>query len=178
MKKIIFLATLLIAGACKTSNGLDTSKSTTSTQNTQNQEDYCPEKGSCSVKLLKNSSMMVKEDTIGKYYPVIEKGDKMIVQFSFVEKGPDGTVDGDYSETIQFELSDTVDKLTIADKELEQVNLLYGKQCFCRGQAGYYKIQQGNLTVEKSKDQIVFELSFTVKETSHKIVRIKETLSI
>jgi len=116
--------------------------------------------------------------TIGQYYPVIEKGDKMIVEFSFLEKGPDGTVDGDYSETIQFEVSNTIDKFTIADKDLEQVNLLYGKQCFCRGEAGYYKIDQGNLTVEKSEDQIVFDLSFIVKETSHKVVRIKETVSL
>ncbi len=175
MKACAIFITLALIGACKTSNTVSSSEN--AVEVSKNQE-YCPENGNCSIKIHKNSSILLKKDTTGAYYPVIEQGEHMVVEFTFLEKGTEGTVDGDYSETVHFEINTATEILHLENQKLAQVKLLFGKHCFCRGEAGYYKVDKGNLILQKSKEEIVIDLSFVIDEVSHKIIRVKERISL
>ncbi len=178
MKRYAFLSALILVCACKTQNTVDSSKEIAVVSEPQNNEGYCPEGGNCTVKLHKNSSLVLKKDTADSYYPVIEKGDGIVVEFKFLIKGPEGTADGDYSETIHFEINKATEILNIKGEALEQVQLLFGKHCFCRGEAGYYRVKDGNLTLQKLKDNINVDISFNIPDVSHKIFNIKEKIKL
>ncbi len=52
------------------------------------------------------------------------------------------------------------------DTELEQVKLVYGKHCYCKGEAGYYKITQGILKIDQSDKHTKVKLTFKAPSTS------------
>lgn len=178
MKMYTFLITLICIGACKTSDINGISKEKDVIPIVQNDKKYCPDDGNCTVALHKNSSLLLKKDTIDAYYPSIENGESIVVVFTFSKKGPDGIADGAYSETIHFEVNKNVESLNIKGDKLKEVNLLFGKHCFCRGEAGYYTVNEGNLIIQQSKDELTIDLSFTVHEVSHRIIRIKEVVKM
>jgi hypothetical protein len=169
----------MLVCACKTQNIVDSSKETAVASEHQNHKEYyCPQGGNCTIKCHKNSSMVLEKDTTERYYPVVKKGEGTVIEFKFLIKGPEGTLDGDYSETIHFEINKTIGTLHIKDENLEQVNLLFGKHCFCKGEAGYYKVKEGKLILQKAKDEITIDLFFTIPEISHKIFNIKEKVKL
>lgn len=178
MKTYILLSYLILSGACKTCAIPNSLSIVPVTSKIEKNEEYCPETGECSIKLHKNASILLKQDTVNTYYPIIEKGEKIVVVFEFLIKGPEGTVDGDYSETIHFEIDKDIKTLNISGEQLKQANLIFGKHCFCRGEAGYYKIEEGNLNIDGSKNTIDIDLSFKLNDVSHKINRIKEIIKI
>ncbi len=178
MNRYTFFISLMLVTVCKTSNAVGFLEKATGISEIKNHEEYCPEDGDCSLKIYKNSSIVLKKDTTDMYYPVIEKGNNIVVEYTFFIKGPEGTSDGDYSETIHFEIKETTKSLHIEDDTLVQVNLLFGKHCFCRGEAGYYKVNDGNLILKKSHDKLIIDLSFSLDEVSQKVTRIKEVIAL
>ncbi len=176
MKMYIFLIPLILIGSCKTSNTLNSSSHDAISGIVLEDNDYCPEDGNCNITLYKNSSIVVKKDTIESYYPVIEKGENIVIEYKFSVKGPEGTADGDYSETVHFEINPAIESMNTNDKDLEQLNMLFGKHCFCKGEAGYYKVNKGNFVLQKTKGEIIVDLSFKLNEVSHRITRIKKKI--
>ncbi|QQX77217.1 MULTISPECIES: hypothetical protein [Aequorivita] len=177
MKAFYFLIPLVMVNACKT----QTETVTTTEKNTMEQVDTknnCPEEGTCSVVLHKNKTLIVKEDGTGAVYPEMVDGQNIVVVYTYIKKGPEGTVDGDYSETIHFEIPATAENMSIINQNLSDVKLLYGKHCYCKGEAGYYPINDGKLLVEKNNRDLMFELNFKVGKTSQVVSRITETVKL
>lgn len=178
MKVLVFVSAFLLISSCKTNCTIDQSSNETKVEFTENTNEYTPSKENYSVTVSKNSSLNIKEDTIGKYYPVIEKGENLVVEFKYLEKGPEGTADGDYSETLHFEVPSAANKNTLKDTDLQNVDLLYGKHCFCKGDAGYYKVTNGQLLIIKTEKELTFDVSFTINETSQKVKRVTKTVQL
>lgn len=178
MKIYILLSSLILSVACKTSTVINSSDTIAITSEIEKNNDNCPKDGECSIKLHQDAFILLKQDTPDTYYPTIEKGEKIVVVFEFLIKGPEDTADGDYSETIHFEIDKDAKNLAISGEKLKQVNLIFGKHCFCRGEAGYYKIKEGNLSVHRLKDNISIDLSFKLNDVSHKINQIKKVIKI
>ena len=178
MKTYTLLSCLILLGGCKTSTIPNNSSIVVGTSKIEKNKEYCPKDGECNITLHQNASILLKQDTPNTYYPTIEKGEKIVVVFEFLIKGPEGTADGDYSETIHFEIDKDVETLNINGEKLKQANLIFGKHCFCRGEAGYYKIKEGNLSIHRLKDNISMDLSFKINEISHKINRINKVIKI
>ncbi|MBQ4822917.1 hypothetical protein [Aquimarina sp. MMG016] len=176
MKRYLFLVALTFILSCKSSN--NSLASTETKPEIEINQVLCPTDGNCKIQLHYNSSLILKKDTIDKLYPVIEDGNHIVVEYAFSRKGPEGTADGDYSETIYFEIDEKVDVLNLEGDKLADVNLIFGKECFCRDEAGYYKVNEGNLSFQKSKDEISIDLSFELNEISHRISRIKKTVKL
>jgi len=74
--------------------------------------------GDVSVVISNHSNLNLKDDTIGAIYPVIATGNNIVVNFKYEEKSPEGTADGDYSETLYFEIPQNTTVLNLKDKEL------------------------------------------------------------
>src|SRR5690606_35065738 len=138
----------------------------------------CPDEGTCTVVVHKNKKLAIKQDGIGSTYPEITDGENMVVEYTYLKKGPEGTADGNYSETIHFEIPAATTTLTKENASLQDVKLLYGKHCFCRGEAGYYTISNGKLLVEKSTQGIKFDLKFKVEKTSQVVTHISEVVKL
>lgn len=160
--------------ACKTQT---TSRSITEkiTEQMKTNPAECPEDGTCSVTIHKNKVMNIMPDkATGGVYPTLTDGDGTVVEYTFLREGPPGTVDGNYSETIHFEIPANTTNLKKVNTALTDVKLLYGKHCYCKGEAGYYPISEGTLILEKSETGIVFDLDFRVNKTSQVVSHITE----
>src|SRR5690554_3387861 len=105
----------------------------------------CPEKGECSIQLLKNKQLLLQtEEATGNLYPEIIAGNNSIIIFNYTKVSPENVADGNYSETIQFEIPSDFTELKKVNNELADMKLLFGKHCFCED-AGYYAISEGEL---------------------------------
>ena len=178
MKAIYFLLPLFMINACKTQTGSVTISKDTTMEQLENKTTDCPEEGTCSTAVHKNKSLLLQTDETGALYPIIKDGANTVVEFTYFREGPAGTADGNYTETIQFEVPSGTENLKKENLSLNDVGLLYGKHCFCRGEAGYYPITEGILLVEKRDGDIVFDLTFKVDGTSQVISHIAETVKL
>ncbi len=178
MKALLFLIPLFVVNACKTQTGTVISSENTSMEQVENRITGCPEEGTCNVVIHKNKHLVIKEDGTGAVYPEMVAGENMVVVYTYSKEGPEGTVDGNYSETIHFEIPAGMENMSKEDAALAEVNLLYGKQCFCRGEAGFYPIRNGKILIEKTNQALVFDLKFNVEKTSQVVSHITETVKL
>ncbi len=179
MKKNLFLIVILFSlNACKTTKDNQEVSDVKSTEDSSVIMENCPENGECTLKVMKNSSLTIKEDTIGQWYPVIEKGEGMVIEFTFLKKGPEGTVDGDYSETLHFIIPNNTKQLNLKDTSLQDVDLLFGKHCFCKGDAGYYKVKKGDLHILKTSKELTIDITYIIDETTQETKQLTQTIKL
>lgn len=176
MRALILLIPILIINGCKTQTGSITSSESNNTEQMRNKT-ACPEDGTCSVLVYQNSTIVVTDDETG-FYPHIEKGNNMVVEFTYLKKGPEGTADGNYSETVHFEIPNGTKKFTKENASLSQVNLLFGKHGFYPGEAGYYEVTNGKLSVDNTANNLKFDLRFKVDNQSQVISHIVESVDV
>lgn len=179
MKAFFLMLPLLMVNACNTTKTTQVSSSENETELMENNKEQCPEDGVCTVEVQKNKQIILKKDeATAMFYPEIKDGDNMLVIYTFLQKGPEGTVDGDYKETIHFQIPSNISELDKKGVSLQDVNLLYEKQCYCKGEAGFYKVENGSLQVTKNRNELHFELQFAVDKTSHKLSNISKTIQL
>ena len=113
----------------------------------------CPKDGTCTAELIRNKSMTVKQDEFGSTYYTLEESDsKSVVKYTYTRTVKGDVQDANYREEIVFETSSQLNEnLNISGEALQNKNLLFGRFCFCRGQTGYYKINDGNLTITNGR---------------------------
>ena len=172
MKTICLFIILNVLFGCKTKQQI-TNDVPTFFQNIP-----CPKDGTCSFEVLKDSSLEIKSDEFGNLYPEINSGDKLVVKYEYKRKEIKDTADSSYSEFIYFELSNQDEHFVLKDLDLQKVNLLYGRICFCKGSSGYFRISSGTLFVDKHSNTLDIDLSFkSPKGIPQIITQIKETIS-
>lgn len=155
MRKIAILLVFFSVMSCNC-------KKATTQKTTVSITSECPKDGTCTVQLIKNKSIVVKKDEFGSIFYTLEDSDsKNVVQYTYKKTVKGDLQDANYREEIIFELNNQTDNLTLSDAALESTQLLFGRFCFCRGQTGNYKINQGNLTVT---DGNVIDLNFKTNE--------------
>ena len=130
MKAIFLLIPLLLMNACKSTT--ETVPENSSDPVEMEEVNSCPTKGNCKITLHKNKDLIVKQDGIGANYPELAEGTHMVIEYNYSEKAPEDIADGDYAETIHFEIPTSFTSLTKENTDLGDVKLLYGKHCFCR----------------------------------------------
>ena len=179
MNKYFWLIVILFSlNACKTTKDNNKVLDVKSTGDSSIVIDKCPENAECTLKVIKNSSLTIKEDTIGQLYPVIEKGDDIVIEYTFLKKGPEGTLDGDYSETLHFIIPDNTKQLNLKDVNLQDVDLLFGKHCFCKGEAGYYRVKKGELHILKTSKELTIDITYIVDETTQETKQLTQTIKL
>jgi hypothetical protein len=53
----------------------------------------------------------------------------------------------------------------------------FGRFCFCRGQTGYYKVEEGKLNLKKTNDTIALNLDFTITKVPQIIKTITTSIN-
>lgn len=137
----------------------------------------CPEEGSCSFEIIKDKTLLIKTDNLGSMYPEMMYGTHAVLKFEYKKSGKANYADSDYREEIFIEL----DKNNLEGEtlDLKDKKLFFARWCYCKGQTGYYKINQGKLSVIKIDDKnFQLHLSFKVEEVPQIINEINYTFSL
>ncbi len=137
----------------------------------------CPEDGTCSFEILKNKSLQIKTDNLGSIYPEMIEGNRFVIKFEYKKHGNTNYQDSGYREEIFIELDKN--NLEIETIDLQDRKLFFARWCYCKGQTGYYKINQGKLSITKIDDEnYQLSLSFKIEEVPQIINIINHTFSI
>lgn len=152
MKKIIALFLFGLLFSCNAQKNVSTAMPTLSSK--------CPQDGTCEVEILENKQLILHYDDLGgMYYDIKDQEGTTVIHYQYNKTTQANLQDGHYREDIIFEIKNSDKLLDLTDSELQQVKLIFGRHCFCKGQTGYFKIDKGNLQLS-TESEISFDLNF------------------
>lgn len=167
MKSLITVILVLVLCSCtgmKSTN--ETSTSVDNSHDWKGVSDYlndvtlvsgCLPEGECSFEVMQNTKMDFKIDSAGMLYPeFIDSKGTSTVKFTYNENADKAVMDGHYREEFYFEFKKGTDEMNLENAELANVNFLYGRFCYCKGSAGYFKVREGTLLMEEGRLIISF----------------------
>lgn len=131
-----------------------------------------------SVTVKENTTYALTKDSTGSLYPLFQSGEATTLIFKYTEKGPEGTADGDYTETIHMMIPNAIGKGLFKDEQLQQAVMTFGKFCFCKGEAGYRQIPIGTLKYTRDNTVLHIETTFEVPGIEQKIKQLKKSITI
>ncbi len=121
----------------------------------------CPNDGICSIEIEKNKCLKISQDDLnGISYEFQKHNDKTVYIIEYNRNIDQKLIDGHYREQIVFELNNNIENLQLAGDELQEIQMLFGRFCYCKGYTGYYKVRNGRFNL---KDKII-SIEFAVKE--------------
>ncbi len=167
MKKTIFFLVFILIVSCGTKKPNDVAVLTAFLKS------ECPKNGDCTIQVFENKSMIVKSDEFGSlYYDLEDNMFKKVLKYTYNRKVKGDIQDANYREEIVFELENSKENLMLSDDSLQEVQVLFGRFCYCKGQTGYYKIKKGALKVSKASKGNEVDLNFEIKEVPQIIKHI------
>jgi len=170
MKKIAFLPLALTLTFC-------TSQKSTVTDESIVAVNSCPDDGKCIVELLKFKRLEIKTDDLGSlYYQIIDSPETSVIVYQYNLTVAKDLQDGNYREEIVFEIKNRDKKLQLSGTALQQTKMLFGRFCYCKGQTGYYKIENGNITLNQKENSVDFNLDFTITKVPQIIKSIQTSV--
>lgn len=171
MKKIFLIPLAFSLSFC------NCKKSVVENSKTISIESVCPENGECTVQLFKNKSLIVKTDDLGGiYYQMEDNLETSIIQYQYDKTVEKGLQDGQHREEIIFEINNATSELKLQNQELQKTKMLFGRHCFCKGYAGNFKVEEGNLFLENKNNTISFELDFKVYKVPQLFEKVKASI--
>lgn len=170
MKKL-FLLPLLVCFSCNCTK-VTTSASLEPVQSKI--ETACPEDGTCTLELLKNKQIVVVKDGIGTMsYELQDSPTTSVIYYQYKRNTDPNLQDANHREEIVFEIENASSTLDLTNSGLQQVKMLYGRHCFCRGQAGYFRVVEGALHLDNSNGALSFVLDYKIKEVPQTLSQLK-----
>lgn len=139
----------------------------------------CPENSVCTIELIPNKTIAFKKDNTGVLYPEITEGEKILLKYTFKKNPLPNIQDSNYSEIIYAELNETISEITLADEELQNIKLHFGRLCFCKGETGYFPIKKGTFKISKGeRKSFNLDVDFIIKEVPQIITHLNESISL
>ncbi len=176
MKKLFIIPTAILFSFCCTNK--EVMKKEEDNKIVTKTESPCPSDGVCTTEILKNKSLLIKTDEFGSTYTQTtdsETTSVIVYQYNRIVKGD--LQDAGYKEEIIFEINNNDIELTLTNEELQQTKMHFGRFCFCRGQTGYYKVEEGKLNLKKLDNNIIFNLDFTITKVPQIIKTITTSIN-
>ncbi|VXB43064.1 conserved exported hypothetical protein [Flavobacterium sp. 9AF] len=173
MKKVNLIILLVLLTSCSNLKKNNDSNQKESAMIAKNTFLSCPNDGICQVEKLENKNIIIKQDDLnGIYYHTEDNNNFSIIKFTYTRNTEKEIQDNSYVEEIIFQIQNDAATLNLLDSELETVNMLFGKHCFCKGEAGYYKVANGRLDIKKENNQYHLKFDFQISATSHVVKTI------
>ncbi|TXK71034.1 hypothetical protein [Mesonia sp. HuA40] len=131
----------------------------------------CMEESACEAEIMGNKKMiLLKDEVSNQIYPqFVADSSKQIIKLTSRINADKMHLDQHYFEDIYIELPNKYYPIKAINIELLQYKVLLHKSCYCRGEAGYYAIRNGELKINQ-KNLI---LSFDVPETNIRLNSIQ-----
>ncbi len=83
----------------------------------------------------------------------LDKGTALVFKYQYDQIAPKNIADGDFSETIYFQLPYNTESIRLDDKQLEKGHVYYTRSCFCP-RIGVLSVSEGYLEAEKITQNI------------------------
>lgn len=174
MKILYFLLPLFLATACKTPTETVNSSEKNKMEQLKNTVSSCPKDGTCKVVVHKNKKLEIIDEGNGRMYSQIVEGDNLVIEYTYLKSAPKGIADGNYFETIQFEVPIGTQNLVKENNNLADVKMIFSK--FGNRTASYHPVTEGKLSFQRSPKIISFNLKFKVKGSDQVVSNITETV--
>jgi hypothetical protein len=139
----------------------------------------CKPNGTCEIKLTPNKNITFKKDKFGMSYPKITDGEHTLLTYTFKRNAIKNTQDSNYTEIIYAVLPKNITEISLTNAELSKVKLHFARLCYCKGETGYYPIENGSFEITKvNKNDIRIACSFTVKNIPQVVSSFEEIVPI
>lgn len=170
---IIGLTILILILACNSNKKLISSDLVSKT------ESICPDDGVCTFEVLQGKSIRVAKSSIGEMYPDLNESNKVVLKFDYKRNDIPDVQDSSYNEIIFLEIDPDNPEIELKGKYLSKAKLIFARFCFCRGQTGYYHINEGELNIKRLKAKTYsLDLDFKSHEVPQIITSIRETFTL
>lgn len=139
-------------------------------------ESSCPNDGTCKITIYPNEKLEILTDETGAvYYKKTAASNSTVFHFQYDRTAEEGVQDGQYQEELIFEYSNDSFPLNLTHQSLQKTKMLFGRHCFCKGQAGYFLVNAGSLNLNQTKGQTTLDLQFQITEVPQAITQIQST---
>ncbi|HEX8563774.1 MAG TPA: hypothetical protein VF676_12425 [Flavobacterium sp.] len=170
MKKILLLPIALLSVCCCSQKPANISKAETASA-------HCPTNGDCTIELLQNKSLNIKRDDLGgTYYQLLDNPGTTVIHFQYTKHKDPTLADGGYKEEVLFEIDSKIAEIKLEGSDLEKAKALYGRFCFCRGQTGYHRIYDGNLSVVRKHSSYDIKMDYKITEVPQLVKHFEFTV--
>jgi len=138
----------------------------------------CIDNAVCYIEIIPKSNLLIKEDEFKNTYIEFEKGNNTIIKYQLKKNEVTNTADSQYSEIIYLEIDNYNKSLYLKNEELQQVKMIYGRLCYCKGSSGYFKVNKGSLELILSKNKLSLNANFNVENIPQIVSQINENISL
>jgi hypothetical protein len=177
MKKIVIVSATLFLTFCSSKKNM--SKNNETILPKYNIETLCPTDGKCTVELFRNKSLEIKKDEFGSmYHQIIDsENNTSVIVYHYDKNVAKGLQDGNYREEVIFEIKNSDTNLILSGEELQTTKMLFGRFCYCKGQTGYYLVEDGTLNLVQKDNKVSFSLDFNITKVPQIIKSIKASIN-
>jgi hypothetical protein len=176
MKKLFLIPTAVLFSFCSTNK--EAMKKEEDNKTVIKTTSPCPSDGVCTTEILKNKSLVIKTDEFGSIYTqTIDSETTSVIVYQYNRTVKGDLQDAGYREELIFEINNNDTELNLTNKELQQTKMYFGRFCFCRGQTGYYKVEEGKLNLNKVNNTINLNLDFTITKVPQIIKTITTSIN-
>jgi len=138
----------------------------------------CIDNAVCNIEIIPKSNLLIKEDEFKNTYIEFEKGNNTIIKYELKKNELPNTADSHYSELLYLEIDNYNKSLYLKNEELQQVKMIYGRLCYCKGTSGYFKVNSGYLELALIKNQLSLDTKFKVENIPQLVTEIHENISL
>lgn len=138
--------------------------------------DNCPEKSTCTIEIIPHSTLIIKEDEFKNTYIEILKGTKTIIKYQYKKDEIPNTADSHYSEIVFIETDNYDKNIFLKNEQLQEVKMVFGRLCYCKGSSGYFRVIKGELELTVKKNKLTLNTNFSVDNIPQIIANLNETI--
>jgi len=125
-------------------------------------ETPCPEDMECSVKVIPDTRLSLQDNNADLQF--ITDTDYNVIAITINRIVPETVADAQYREELYVEVPKQRSELHLEGQDLQKVNAIFGRFCFCPQPAvGYVKIDHGKLDIANGLVHFVFDNSEEAK---------------
>lgn len=126
------------------------------------------EGGNYTLEILNNKSIAIKDDSTGKvYYSLNDTPGTNVSIYKYTRAKTGDYQDNFYNEEVVFEFTGK----KISPETINKSTMLFGVHCYCKGKAGYYKIN--NPVIKQEGNNIAVDIPSVIDNQTIDFIYIK-----
>lgn len=134
----------------------------------------CLDDGKCTVEIIKDKEISLETTKLNEVVVnYLDATEKSVYTYEYNRTVDPKHIDGHYKEQVIFELQQNLEKLELSNQELQEIDLTFGRFCYCKGFTGYYKVKKGSFKLSDNKISISFKVDEVPQELSDISFKIK-----
>jgi len=138
----------------------------------------CIDNAICKIEVIPKTSLLIKEDEFQNTYIEFEKSNNTIIKYELKKNELANVADSHYSESLFLEIDNYNKNIILKNEDLQQVKMIYGRLCYCKGTSGYFKVNSGFLELVLIRNKLSLDTKFKVENIPQLVTEIHENISL